>query len=145
METLISFRFSKKSQAGSKLCFLPSPKWDWEPVLEGLQGLWLPMGPSKYKGLRSCISILWSSIISPHPFHCRATGKRLKGSLRTSACTTIHCSLQGSQGHTEETFPSMSYCLGLQKATEHHWNLGTRHKQKGLIKITRSVESILQL
>lgn len=39
----------------------PSPKWDWEPVLEGLQGLWLSMWPCKYKGLRSCISTLWSS------------------------------------------------------------------------------------
>lgn len=122
----------------------PQSQVGLEPVLEGLQGLWLPMGLSKYKGLRSCISTLWSSTsaLIPRTAGPQAGGHKAPWGFLPAPPPTAPCrALRETQkGLSLPCHTAWDY----RKPQKHHWNLVTRHKQKGLIKRTRSVKSILQ-
>lgn len=121
-----------QQQKSSRIQIMLSPqsRVGLEPVLKACRGSDIARDQASTRGLGLAFPFC-GLLHKPHPLHCRAPGRRPQGSLRTSTCTTTHRSLWGSQGH-RETFSSMSFCLGLQKATETSLESGHQAQTKGL-------------
>lgn len=121
---------TRKAKQDPNYAFSPIPNGTGSQCWKACRGFDFPWDPANTRGLGHAFPL--RGLL---PRHCRAPGRRPPGSLislSTSACTSTQRALQGSQGHTEETFTSMSQCLRLQKATGTSLESGQQAQTKGL-------------